>query len=485
MDKIIIYGAGAALRHCLRYVDIEQIQAIIDKNAQSGTQILGKPFVSPEQVKDIPFDICLISSNKYFYEMRSTAIEVCGIAPDKVLHWSSYCTYDNPQQVYTKIKHILESDHIVYVLDHGMNIEKCGSLFFSESIKIMGLSDVEKREADTPTCCTLYEKVYNKLDKIAASRMDAVILGKAEQYRSVGEIEDLLAYYCRSADICFLDIPYPDTERGLWAHSIEYEKYGDVEFSCLTGRILVTIRNSRRRKATVYVAAHKAFMPLRKRMYQTIWLGEEEDNQWGYICDKKQPDNIGHLNAVINECTGMYWIWKYADSDYLGLVHYRRYFLRENVDAELSNILDYETLTGIMREYDIIVYPMVEYGDPIYVQLRESISQEAFEVGEKLIRTSLEKNQPEYIEAYRRTMEGYVMFSCNMFITRREIFCQYCEWLFSIILEPANQIDVSSYDSYSKRVIGFFAERLFTTWLMRQELKMKEMPVLMVDEGVN
>jgi len=34
------------------------------------------------------------------------------------------------------------------------------------------------------------------------------------------------------------------------------------------------------------------------------------------------------------------------------------------------------------------------------------------------------------------------------------------------------------YKEYQQRVLGFMAERLLTTWLLHQKLKVKELPVI-------
>ena len=64
----------------------------------------------------------------------------------------------------------------------------------------------------------------------------------------------------------------------------------------------------------------------------------------------------------------------------------------------------------------------------------------------------------------------------SMFVTRRKILNMYCEWLFSFLIEAAEKMDISGYDVYSKRIMGFLAERLLTTWLLKQNLKIKEQP---------
>ena len=86
-------------------------------------------------------------------------------------------------------------------------------------------------------------------------------------------------------------------------------------------------------------------------------------------------------------------------------------------------------------------------------------------------------HQPGYLDAFDAVMQGHKLFICNMFVMSRDIFNEYCEWLFSFLIEAAENIDVEMYDNYSRRVIGFFAERMLTVWLMKHDFKIKELPI--------
>ncbi len=77
-------------------------------------------------------------------------------------------------------------------------------------------------------------------------------------------------------------------------------------------------------------------------------------------------------------------------------------------------------------------------------------------------------------------MNGHREYICNLFVAKREILNSYCEWLFSFLIEAAEKMDVSSYDASGKRTIGFFAERLWTVWILKQNLKIKEKPYLLL-----
>ena len=64
----------------------------------------------------------------------------------------------------------------------------------------------------------------------------------------------------------------------------------------------------------------------------------------------------------------------------------------------------------------------------------------------------------------------------------KEIFDNYCIWLFDILFKLEESVDVSNYSSYNKRVVGFVAERLLDVYIEANNLKYKEIPYVFMEK---
>ena len=80
---------------------------------------------------------------------------------------------------------------------------------------------------------------------------------------------------------------------------------------------------------------------------------------------------------------------------------------------------------------------------------------------------------------------GQIMYPCNMIITSKGIFDEYCQWLMPIVLYLVDNVEFDyTWDMYSSRVIGFFAERLLTVWLYLSDYSLTEIPIQFIgNEG--
>lgn len=96
-------------------------------------------------------------------------------------------------------------------------------------------------------------------------------------------------------------------------------------------------------------------------------------------------------------------------------------------------------------------------------------------------REALIKAHPEDVNVFDYVMGLHYFYPCNMFATTWSVFDEYCQWLFSFIIPAACNIDVSVYNAYSKRVIGFFAERMMTVWVIKKKFKVEELPYITVE----
>ena len=75
----------------------------------------------------------------------------------------------------------------------------------------------------------------------------------------------------------------------------------------------------------IIIATHKEyFMPL-DDVYLPVHVGKEGKADIGYQGDN-EGENISIKNPYFCELTGLYWAWKNLPNDYLGLIHYRRFF---------------------------------------------------------------------------------------------------------------------------------------------------------------
>lgn len=158
-------------------------------------------------------------------------------------------------------------------------------------------------------------------------------------------------------------------------------------------------------------------------------------------------DNISWKNKQYCELTALYWIWKNAQQEIVGLVHYRRHFLLPD------NWLDWMNY----NEIDVIL-PV-----PLYVapSLEENYKGRHDPTDWIYMMEYLKENNPIDYEAAQIFFQGNLYSPCNMFIMRKSVLDKLCEWLFPI-LEAVEQHGGTKEDKYLNRYPGFLSERLIT-----------------------
>lgn len=222
----------------------------------------------------------------------------------------------------------------------------------------------------------------------------------------------------------------------------------------------------------IYIAAHKEFEKVTMEPgYIPLHVGRAGKADLGYVGDDT-GDSISEKNKSFCELTGLYWIWKNVQCNITGLCHYRRYFVQGN------HILTINEAEQYLQVYDIIISlstaPSV--GEGIRDQYTKCHNKKDLDIVGEVIAEKC----PEYSKAFEHCMNSRLISWANMIVAKKEVFDAYCQWLFTILLEVDKRIDVSGYDDYQKRVIGFLGERLLHVWLLNQKLRVCELPVAMV-----
>lgn len=229
----------------------------------------------------------------------------------------------------------------------------------------------------------------------------------------------------------------------------------------------------------IYTITHKVFKEkIVSDLYQTLLVGA--DNNLGlpkYLKDNSFPENISYKNNNYCELTGLYWIWKCSRENIVGVCHYRRYF----TDGCGNIINDQEQILNLLKKNDIILPKKdlnVFGGLTAKRQFKQCHDIDVWRKCRKIIR----QEYPNYYKDFKWFEKQRTGFCFNMMITRKKLFDQYCEWLFSILFKLEKAIDITKYDAYNQRMYGFVSERLLNVWVHHQRLKVKELPVLFINE---
>lgn len=235
-------------------------------------------------------------------------------------------------------------------------------------------------------------------------------------------------------------------------------------------------------KMKILIATHKAYEFPNDGCYLAIQVGKANAELSLGILGDNTNEHISEKNKTFCELTALYWAWKnLSNYDYIGLVHYRRYFAGLGAEIKGQRIASQAELLADLATSDVVVAQKRNYYiESVYTHYKNAHFVNDLDKTKEII----EQHFPDYLPAFDQVMKGRTLHLFNMFVMSKENFVQYCEWLFDILFKLEKQIDISSYDDYQKRVFGFLAERLFNVWLVKNKLELKERKVVSL-EGEN
>ena len=230
----------------------------------------------------------------------------------------------------------------------------------------------------------------------------------------------------------------------------------------------------------IIIATHKKYWMPQDDMYLPIHVGAEGKTlDLGYQKDNV-GENISKKNANYCELTGLYWVWKNLDADFIGLAHYRSHFCLNKIKGgKKESIITKKQVEELLKDVDILLPKprnyFIETNYNQYVHAHHAIDLDE-------TRKIIEGKYPNYLKAFDESMKSTIGHRFNMFIMKKDKFDEYCSWLFDILFELENRLDISNYSVNDARVFGFVSERLLDVWLYTKNYKYKDLPYIFMEK---
>lgn len=230
----------------------------------------------------------------------------------------------------------------------------------------------------------------------------------------------------------------------------------------------------------IIIASHKKYQKPVENIYLPVQVGAEgKEKIEGYTQDNT-GENISIKNPNYCELTGLYWAWKNLNAKYIGLVHYRRYFteskkIPKEEDEKFKVVLTEKQIKEKLKNVDIILPKKRKYYiENLYSHYEHTMYIEPLAETQKIIK----EKYPEYLEEFDKLHKRTSAHMFNMFIMKKEILNQYCEWLFDILFELEKRVDVSKFDNFHARFYGRISELLLDVWINKNNFKYEEVKVI-------
>lgn len=227
------------------------------------------------------------------------------------------------------------------------------------------------------------------------------------------------------------------------------------------------------------VVTHKKYQMPDDPMYLPVQSGSALSADLGYQRDD-EGDNISYKNGAYNIMCAKYWAWKNLEADYIGIVHYRRHFTnRKHTTKNFDDILTSDEAKNIFANSDVIVstkryYPFFTikshyiYTKAGYTDMHKKDIQ--------VLRDVIAENHNDYLESFDKAMARWWYHSGSIFAMKRELYDDYCEFIFSIGDEIERRL-ISERPDLS-RYVASLTELLLDVWLEKNNYTFKEVGLI-------
>lgn len=477
MKSVVIWGMGRIFQNEIPYLSTRNVVAIVDnQKCNEMSEWNGIPVIPETRLSDYQCKKVVVFTTRYYDVIKTKLFYEHNIQAKDILSWSFYSYYreeENEWMCRGALDIIIDC-----AVQKGFDSFNDG---FNRLIDYGFVTKAANWKVKDIYACKYYEnKIYDNLYDCKYVDSDLILyIDPFTKYSPDAFVDKVI----NEADYAYIMFNVPEVGYTAYLGWAEYdfEALGEIEYIPNKFGKVVYLKKTRipsGKDICTYVVTHKKFnIPDLDDSYKCIQAGAELNENLGYLRDN-EGDHISDLNPYLNECTAIYWAWKNdKESKLIGINHYRRYFRNRE-----GNIIGKNEIINYLKKYDILLGERnISYPRKVKEVMSEYVDDNAYDEGFRLITEMMKKKCPDDLDVFLQVMEDYAFYSCNMFITSREIFDEYCEWLFDIILDASAEFNLENFDKYSQRMIGFFAERLLSVWIMKHHYKIKELPILYLE----
>lgn len=213
----------------------------------------------------------------------------------------------------------------------------------------------------------------------------------------------------------------------------------------------------------IVVASHKPYWMPSDPMYVPVQVGAVGKETIPGFQRDDEGENISEKNPRYCELTALYWAWKNLEADYIGLAHYRRHFAGSGEHGVLTNAEARELVAKAPIVLPKKRHYVIETVGNHYAHTFDKKHLQA-------ARSSLEYLAPDVLSSFDDHMKARSAHIWNMAIMRRDVFDNWCAWLFPVLKDVEGKIDFTHMTPFEERAVGRVAERLFDPWMQANNL---------------
>jgi hypothetical protein len=184
--------------------------------------------------------------------------------------------------------------------------------------------------------------------------------------------------------------------------------------------------------------------------------------------------NTGYLPSdYYCELGGMFKTWKQINTDIVGIEHYRRFFVEENVPAA-NVILGESSIRNILERCDVIMTETALPSANVMTWMakeKHNLKESRPDVVKTLLFSWLMYLRDNYSVEFVDFMMNEMLTSnkymgCNMYISRKALSDKYCEFLFPML--EGFSID-KMHGNMEPRLFGYLSEYVMGYWMKWNE----------------